>query len=173
MTTNSIPEKIINFNLYNELDKIVGVGAEVKLPNFEEMSETITGAGIGGEYESPTPGHFGSQEIEIPFRVLNESALDLMKKRMTTIFLRSAIQELNISTGEIVEKDFKVTIRGLHKGLDCGKAALGKSMEATCKMEVLYMKIESNGNTLLENDKLNMVHVVNGVDQLASIRGMI
>lgn len=171
--TNSIPEKIINYNLYNELDKLVGVGAEFKLPNFEEMTETISGAGIGGEYESPTPGHFGSQEIEIPFRVLNSSALELMQKRMTTIFLRGAIQELDISKGEILEKDLKVTLRGLHKGLDCGKVAPGKAMEATCKIEVLYIKIESGGNTLLESDKLNMVHVVNGVDQLASIRNMI
>lgn len=172
MSINSIPEKIINYNVYNELEKLVGVGAEFKLPSFEEQTETISGAGIAGEYESPTPGHFASQEVEIPFRVLNASALELMKKRLTTIFLRGAIQELDISTGKIVEKDFKVTIRGLHKGLDCGTIAPGKPMEATCKIEVLYTKIEAAGATLLEVDKLNMVHVVNGEDQLAKIRAM-
>lgn len=172
MTINTIPEKIINYNVYNELDKLVGIGTDFKLPNFETQSETISGAGIAGEYESPTPGHFASQEVEIQFRVLNASALELMKKRLITIFLRGVIQELDIASAQIVEKDFKVTVRGLCKGLDAGTVAPGKPMEATCKIETLYTKIESAGLVLLEVDKLNMIHVVNNVDQLATIRTM-
>src|SRR5690554_4594834 len=92
MSVNPIPDKVVNFNIYNEEEKLVGVSGEVTLPNFEAIAETISGAGIAGEFESPTPGHFGSSQIEIPFRTIYDQSFKMMNPRGQTITLRGSQQ---------------------------------------------------------------------------------
>lgn len=171
-SVNEIPEKIVNFNLYNDNEKQIGITGEVKLPSLEAMTETISGAGIAGEYESGTPGHYNSMEIEIPYRLVGSQPLALMAKKYSTIFLRSAKQLSDISGGGIVHKPMKITLKVSPKGLDLGKVAVGAAMETTGKLEVMYIKIETDDLVILELDKQNFVFVVNGVDQLAEIRAM-
>ena len=42
---NTVPEKLINYKVYLDGSDMVGL-ADVELPNFEAMTETIKGAGI-------------------------------------------------------------------------------------------------------------------------------
>ena len=69
---NTIPTKINRYNVYNKGNRLLGVGEEMTLPDFEPSSETVTGAGILGEIDDPTVGYFGNQELEIPFRLLDK-----------------------------------------------------------------------------------------------------
>ena len=39
-----IPTKINKYNVYNDGDRLLGMGDEMSLPDFEASSETITGA---------------------------------------------------------------------------------------------------------------------------------
>ncbi len=43
-----VPEKLINFRVYEDGDDLVGV-ADVTLPTLDAMTETVKGAGIAGE----------------------------------------------------------------------------------------------------------------------------
>lgn len=52
----AIPSKINNYNVYNVAERLIGVGDEVTLPDFEAMADTISGAGILGEVERPHRG---------------------------------------------------------------------------------------------------------------------
>src|SRR5690554_6221578 len=99
MAVNPLPEKVVNFNVYSEGEKLVGVTGEVTLPNLEAMTETINGAGIAGEIESPTPGHFGSIIIEIPFRIIYDKSFRLMVPEGQTITLRAAQQSYDVAGG--------------------------------------------------------------------------
>lgn len=171
--SNPIPEKVVNFNVYNETAKLVGVAGEVTLPDFEAMTETISGAGIAGEYESPTPGHFSSQEIEIPFRTISGSSFDLMKNAGKSIVLRAAQQSFDMAQGKVSQRPLKITFRGIPKGIALGKIGVGTPTETTNRMEVLYIKIEENGKVLLEYDKLNFVFILNGEDLMAAVRNAI
>ena len=54
---NQVPEKLINFRVYLDGNNLIGV-ADVELPSIEAMTETVKGAGIAGEIDSPTLGHF-------------------------------------------------------------------------------------------------------------------
>lgn len=171
--TNPIPEKVVNYNVYDDTEKLVGVAAETTLPNFEAMTETISGAGIAGEYESPTLGHFGSQTLVIPFRTMVDKAFSLMKNRGRSIVLRAAQQSYDISKGQIDTRPLKITIRGIPKGLELGKLAPNATTDTNNTLEVLYIKIEENGRTLLEYDKLNFVFIVDGDDLLANVRNSI
>ncbi|WP_106494880.1 phage major tail tube protein [Lentibacillus sp. Marseille-P4043] len=173
MAANPIPEKVINYNVYNDTDVLVGVSAEVTLPNFEAMTETVSGAGIAGEYESSTLGHFGSQTIEIPFRTITDKSFSLMKNSGKSIVLRAAQQSYDVAQGKTDRRGLKITLRGQPKGLNLGTMAVGGLTETTNILEVLYIKIEEEGRTMLEFDKLNFVFIVDGEDILGDIRNMI
>lgn len=167
-----IPEKIIDFSLYNDTEKQIGITGEVKIPSIEFKTVTVEGAGIGGEYESPTPGYSGSTEIEIPYRLVGTQPLELMKNKYSTIFLRGVKQLNDISGGGLVNKPIKITIKGMPKSIDLGKLAVSSVMETSVKLEVVYIKIETDDTVILESDKLNLIYVINGEDQLAEIRSM-
>lgn len=169
----TIPEKIVNFNVYSDSDKLVGVSDEITLPDFEAMSETVSGAGIAGEYESTTPGHFSSQTIEIPFRTISDQSFRFMKNRGQTIVLRAAQQSYDVSRGKTSIRPLKITIRGIPKGSNLGKVGVGAPTETTATIEILYIKIEENGKTLLELDKLNFIYIVDGDDLLEDVRNAI
>jgi P2 family phage contractile tail tube protein len=173
MSVNPIPEKVINFNVYNAAEKLVGITAEVTMPNLEAMTETISGAGIAGEFESPTPGHFGSTTIDIPFRTLFDQSFKLMVPGGQLIYLRAAQQSYDVAAGQINQRGLKITLRVLPKGINLGTLGVGRPTDTSNSLEILYIKIEENGKTLLELDKLNFVYKVNGVDVLERVRRLI
>lgn len=170
---NPIPEKVHNYNVYDDTNKLVGVSAEVTLPTLEAMSETVSGAGMLGEYESPTPGHFGSITMEIPFRTLMDTSFSLMKNRGRTLVLRAAQQSYDVTTGKVSYRPLKITIKYIPKALELGKLAPGAMTESKNTIEVLYIKIEENNRVLLELDKLNFIYVIDGEDLLADVRSFI
>lgn len=173
MGVNPIPEKLSNFNVYKENDKLVGVSGEITLPSLEAMTETISGAGIAGEYESPTPGHFGSMELEIPFRTVHDMSFNLFQEIGKSIILRGAQQIYDVAAGEYQTKALKITLRGHPKNLNLGTMAVGQPTETTPAIEVVYLKVEIDGVEVLEVDKLDMIYRVHGVDLLAEVREQI
>ena len=54
----TIPTKINKYNVYNQGNRLLGTGDEVTLPSFEASSETVSGAGVLGEFDDPTVGYF-------------------------------------------------------------------------------------------------------------------
>lgn len=177
MPVNPIPEKVVNYNVYDEGEKLVGVTAEVTLPNLENMTEAISGAGLAGEFESPTPGHYGSIQIEIPFRTLNDPSFKLAVPGGRTLTLRAAQQSYDVSAGRLQHRGLKITLKVLPKGLDLGTLAVAKPTETKNTLEVVYIKIEEGEagamTTLLELDKLNFICIINGVDVLEQVRALI
>ena len=55
--SNKIPERLIGFRVYNDNNDLLGI-ATVTLPMIEAMTDTVSGAGIAGEVESPVLGHY-------------------------------------------------------------------------------------------------------------------
>ncbi|MGG3448630.1 phage major tail tube protein [Domibacillus aminovorans] len=161
-----IPEKVVNYNAYDDTEKLIGLTGEIALPNLEAMTETVSGAGILGEYESANPGHFGSMAIELQFKTLIQKSFSLMKNSGRPIVLRAAQQSYDSTAGKIQHRGLKITLKGQPKGLNLGKLAVGAATESTNTMEVLYIKIEENGKVLLELDKLNYKFILDGEDML-------
>ncbi|MEN8702499.1 phage major tail tube protein [Bacillus infantis] len=167
---NAIPEKIGNFNVYDDTEKLLGISGEIALPNLEAMSETISGAGMLGEIDSANLGHFSSLSIEIPFRVLYQKSFSLMKYTGRNLYLRANQQSYDATTGRLVQSGVKITLRTAPKGLNLGTFSNGASSETTNTLEVLYIKVEVAGVVVLELDKLNFIYIVDGEDMLAEIK---
>ena len=167
-----LPEVLNNFNIYNDSgNKLIGVSGEVELPELEAITDTLEGCGVLGEIEDPVRGQFSSATIKIPFAVLYESLFSIMNTtKPPQLTLRASMQCMDPTTGVTDYYPVKIVVRGKAKTNTLGKASKGKKMEAEVEMEILYIKIEVNNNTVLELDKLNFIYVLNGVDMLAKIR---
>ncbi|WP_297429314.1 phage major tail tube protein [Clostridium sp.] len=173
MGVNAIPEKLVNYNVYYGNDKLIGLNGDVTLPKLEPMTTTIGGAGIAGEYESPTPGHFGKLETDIAFNVIGEQSTELLIPGTKSLVFRASQQSYDVAGGSISYRALKITLKVLSKGIDLGKMAVAKQTGTKNTFETIYIKVEENGKELLEVDKLNFIYKVNGVDVLAAIRNQI
>lgn len=168
----NIPTKINRYNVYNEAEKLIGAGDEVSLPDFEAMSETLSGAGILGEIDDPAVGHFSKMEITIPFRVLDEESTQMLDTtKAVRITLRGAQQTLS-PEGDIAFRNMRVVTRGRPTKLSAGKLKSANPMDTSVTLSLLYILIEVDGKPLVELDKLNQVFKVNGKDILAKVRDM-
>lgn len=163
--------KINAYNVYLDGKKLVGISDEVTLPDFEALTETLSGAGILGEIDEPLLGHFKASEMEIPFRTLNEYMFRLASmSKALNLTLRSSTQTIdtgNINTGAMPSR---IVVKGKNKALTGGKLKQGEGTGSSIKVEITYILIEVNGSKKFELDKLNFVYKVNGVDLLAAIR---
>jgi len=170
---NPIPDKLINFNVYDEGEKLVGIASEVTLPSLEGMTETVSGAGIAGEFESATPGHFGSMTTEITFKTIFDKAFSLMKPGGKTLTLRGSQQFNDFAGGGIQSRALKIVMKVIPKTLDLGKMAVSAMTETKNTLEVLYVKVIENDKEILELDKLNFIFKLNGEDILGPIQSQI
>lgn len=163
--------KINAYNVYLDGKKLVGISDEVTLPDFEALTETLSGAGILGEIDEPLLGHFKASEMEIPFRTLNEYMFRLASmSKALNLTLRASTQTIdtgNINTGAMPSR---IVVKGKNKAITGGKLKQGEGTGSSIKVEITYILIEVNGAKKFELDKLNFVYKVNGVDLLAAIR---
>lgn len=163
--------KINAYNVYLDGKKLVGISDEVTLPDFEALTETLSGAGILGEIDEPLLGHFKASEMEIPFRTLNEYMFRLASmSKALNLTLRASTQTIdtgNINTGAMPSR---IVIKGKNKAITGGKLKQGEGTGSSIKVEITYILIEVDKVKKFELDKLNFVYKVNGVDLLAAIR---
>ena len=165
-----IPTKINMFNVYRDANRLLGVSGEVTLPNFEAISESISGPGILGEIDDPTIGHFGSQELEIPFRTVIDGMFDMMNPgEQVNLTLRGSLQ-VTTSGGGVDYVGMRVIVRGKCKSATGGTVKQGAAMGSSVKLELSYIRIDLDDKPRIELDKLNCIYKINNVDILAKVR---
>ena len=171
MSIAGIPEVIHDFNLYNSGNVLTGHTGEVTLPDFEAMTETISGAGILGEYEAPVPGHFGSMEQEVPFNCINEDYFKMVDPTAAMeLTLRGAIQYNVKATQQTDYMGMRVVFRGKPKKMAIGTVKQRGKMDSSITLELTYILVEMDGKKRVELDKINGTFKINNVDVLAKVR---
>ncbi len=172
-----IAEKINLFNAYlgsvNAANKLIGVTDEVTLPEFENMSETISLSGMAGEVDSPSPGQFKSVQIEIPFTNISSEALRAAADDSKTIILRAAQEQVDTESLHKTSLGRIITIKGMTKSINYGKLKKGGYGNPSLKKEVVYYKEEYNGEVITEIDKFNTKCIINGVNIMQEIESLI
>ncbi|MCD8204720.1 MAG: phage major tail tube protein [Coprobacillus sp.] len=163
--------KINAYNVYQDGTKLIGISDEVTLPDFDALTETLSGPGILGEIDDPLLGHFGAADMDIPFRTMDDQAFKLLAAGnavdLTFRISTQAIEETDLSTDFMPSR---IVIRGKSKGFSGGSLKQGQGTGSSVKVEILYFLYEINGNKRFELDKLNFVYKVNGVDLLEKVR---
>lgn len=143
----NIPTKIAKYEVYKDGTKLIGRGEEMTLPSFETPTNTVSGAGILGEYEDPTPGYFNEQELAVPFRVMSKEAASLANMlKAHHLEIRGGIQG-NTDDGDIEFTPIRVVVRGLTKKCEPGKLKAANSMETSVTLSLRYILIEVDGES--------------------------
>lgn len=81
--------------------------------------------------------------------------------------LRGAIQ----ADGEA--ESIVVNLRGSLREVDAGSWKAGDKATLKCMVAARYYKLTIDGSQVIEIDAENMIRIINGVDQMATIRGAI
>lgn len=166
---NKIPEKTIAFNVYRDGAVLMGV-ATVELPQLSAMTETLTGAGIAGEIDSPTLGQFQAMTAKLAFRTKTANFVKLQAPESHHLDLRAAVQHHDGGTGKIEATPERIVLRGMTKSAAFGKFETGKPQDSEIELEITYLKLVQDGQDTLELDKLNYIFMVDGADYLADVR---
>ena len=157
-----------NYRVYNHGNRVVGAGSEFPLPSFNTTTYAVTGAGFLGEFEEPVVGHIKSIETEIPFRVMDEEAFEMMRSNIN-LTIRGAYQGLKTEDNENKYTPVRIVMKGKNKDFEGGKLKLAEGTDTKLKAELWYILIEINGKTMLELDKFNSKYIVCGKDMLAEV----
>lgn len=165
-----IPEKLNDFRVFVSGSSDLKGVADLQLPSFDGMTETISGAGIAGEYESVNYGHFQSMKLTLNWRMITNELTEFLKPGPIKIDCRLANQEYNQKAGKHQFVANRVLVKGHVTKNDLGKASKGSPYEGSSEIEVIYIKIERAGKTIVELDKVNYIYKVAGVDHMAAIR---
>ena len=173
ISSNYVPEKINDANLYLDGNIMIGTGASLDLPAVKQKTSTITGAGISGEIDSPNIGQFESMEQTVGFNVLYSSATDMLKANSNVNLTIRAAQQVYDKSGGYDFKGLRVVERGRIKSAELGKVEAGSPMDSKVTIELTYLLVEVAGEEVLCIDKLNHVYRINGEDQLAEINALI
>ena len=169
-TIGIIPEKIINYKCFIDGEMSPTALVDAELPDIQFMSETISGAGIAGEIDSPTLGHFQSMEIGLNFRTLINKNFHNFTQKVYALEFRAATQSTDVVGGKIQTGKLKISTRVVPKNIGLGKLEVGKPSGSNQKYSCLYLKVEMDGETVLEIDKINMIFNINGEDLLEEVR---
>lgn len=166
---NQIPQFLTGYNmymnLYNAPVKLVGVNGDITLPKFESIGDTVSGAGILGEFETPVPGAFKSQQLEIGFRVTDKAMFQAASMGNIASFTFRGSQHItNFGTSKATEQPVRIESRGGIKSIDLGKASPGKATDSKIVQEILAISIYIDNKEALHLDKLNYIYRLYGVD---------
>ncbi|WP_020621133.1 phage major tail tube protein [Paenibacillus daejeonensis] len=167
-----IPERLTNFTVYREGSEYLGV-SDIVLPTLEAMTDTVSGAGIAGEVDSPTIGHFGSLTVTLNWRTVQQSTIRLLQQRSHALDFRGAIQVYDSANGSYRSQSVKVTVKAVPKGGTIGNMQPSSTMGSSNELEVTYLKIAIDNRELLELDKYNFIYRVDGFDALAQMRNQL
>jgi uncharacterized protein len=166
--SNPIPERLINFRVYVDGDNQAGV-ATVDLPDIEFMTDTVSGAGIAGEVDSPTLGHLSSMALTITWRTITDYAMKLAAPKMHSLDFRGSQQINNAADGTLESIPVRVSVKATPKRMGLGSLEVGSTTDSESEFEITFMKIWVDGEELVEIDKYNFKFVVDGVDYLESV----
>lgn len=142
-------------------------------PSLENLTDTISGAGILGEIDMPTLAQLASMTYEIGLRRENPSAIKLFEQKTQELEIRWVTDTVDSATGNSAVSASKDIIKGRPKTLEQGTIENNAAQAGNLILEVLYFKHIQDGVTLIEIDKLNNVFIINGTDYAQQIRDAI
>ena len=169
MANATFPDKTINYNVYDDGERLLGT-ATIELPEIAFVADTLSGAGIAGEVETPVLGHLQAMQVTLNWNTIEESTIAMLANTARTLTLRSAQQKLDSAQGVLVSVPVKITLKTLPKSVSLGTFEMGAKTDSTSVLEVTYIKIDVDNTTTLEIDKLNYICSIHGEDLLAEVR---
>jgi P2 family phage contractile tail tube protein len=155
-----------NFNLFADGRGYAGQVDEVNAPKLTEKNEEFRAGGMN----APLKIRMGMEALDADF------SLHKYDRDVLALFGIVAGQDTQFTLREALESyDDTVTpvahyMRGRITEIDPGTSKAGEMAQLKCSLSLSYYKLEHGGRVIHEIDIPNMIHIVNGVDQMAKQR---
>ncbi len=166
---NQVPERLINFRVYNDSDDLIGI-ATVDMPEIQAMTDTVSGAGIAGEVETPVLGHYQAMTVTLNWRTVEKKAVELAAQKAHAVEVRGSQQIYDAANGEYSTVPVRAVMRLVPRNLSVGSFEPGSGTDTSTEFSVLYIKIFIDGKEVLEVDPFNYVAKFGDTDILESVR---
>jgi len=154
--------------VYNEGQRLIGT-VEAELPNLQALTQSVKGAGIAGEVDSPVLGHFQDTTMKLTFRTVTPDIATILSQQYHHIELWAAVQYLNVETGKFEVGQQKVITRAMPKAYNLGKFAVGELQGTEMEFTLNYIRVLYKGDELYELDKYNGKFTVGNTNMLADV----
>lgn len=159
----ALPRTIRNFNAFVDGISYFGKATEAKLPQPKVQTEAHRGAGM----EGPVGIDMGLEGMttEITFAEWDPALLKKFGKTERFVLRPAQLGEEDNEATAII-----VTVAGLVTTSETGDLKPGTNATLKLTMDVRSYKLELDGETIHDIDLVNAKRVIDGVDQMASIR---
>lgn len=161
-----IPQVLYNTNLFVDGINFTGDVPSLGLPKLTVKTDEYRGGGMAGPIEMDV----GLEKMEATFTTngVRREAMKFFGLADQTAFngvYRGSFKGQKGQTTAVV-----ATLRGMLKELDPGDWKPGDKAEFKYSIAVNYYKLEIAGRLIYEIDMVAAIRVIDGVDQLASMR---
>lgn len=155
-----------NLNAFVNGYGYAGQVEEVNPPKLALKTEEFRAGGM----EAPIELTMGMEKLEADFTLIAYDAKVLaafgVAEGFTVPFvIREALESVDGTVTAVVH-----TMTGKIKSMDPGTSKPGEKTSLKISMALNYYSLNHGGTVVQEIDVENMIHVVNGTDQLAAIR---
>lgn len=160
-----IPKILKNFNAFVDGRGYAGKVDEITLPKLTVKTEEHRAGGM----DVPVEIDMGMEKLEAELTFAEYDSelfrlFGLVDGNSVSVTLRGAMQ----ADGEA--EPIVVNLRGSFREVDAGAWKAGDKATLKCMVAVRYYRLTINGESVIEIDAENMVRIIGGEDQMASIR---
>lgn len=166
----NIPIKLAGMTLFLDDNKDSFATGDITLPSLTPLTTTVSGMGMLGEMDLPDAGHYASMQVGIAWRTINKDAFTLVSSSVKKLEIRGAFKEYDVTGSKFVTRSIKIVVNGVGKGIDLGTLAQNAETGTSNTIEVMYIKIFIDGDSVFELDKLAYISNTNGVDDQEDVR---
>lgn len=160
---------VIDAHVYEDSVRYAGM-VRATLPELNARTQTVSGAGIAGEIETVTPGHYSAMTLTLNFLVTTAETIKLSEPRKHTLDLRVAIQGEDPVSGSLPTTGERHVMVVIPKKAGGGSVAPASPMDVSLDFAVHYWAIYVNNVKVQEIDPINNICFMNGKDYLAEVR---
>ena len=167
---NHQSETTVAFRVYHDGKDYLGT-ATLEMPEIGYMTETLNGAGLAGEIETPVVGLTQSMTVKMTMTSATHPFFDSLDWTRPALYeCYGDLQVADPVTHIRTTKPYRINFLGRLKTETLGSLEMGKKHGNEMEFEVTRLKVYLDGEEKFIHDKLNFIHRVNGNDLLAQTR---
>jgi phage tail tube protein FII len=136
--------------------RLIGL-ADITLPNFQNLNDTLKGSGIFGEIEMPVQAHFQAMSVAFNWLTITDDAVFATIQQGAQLDAWASMQQHDSSTNRIIHQGWRFVMRTAPKSFNLGKLEVGAKGEGSSEYELISIRVLRDDKALVELDKENGV----------------
>ena len=162
-------ESVINYEVYEDNNTFLGI-TETTMPSISFLTQTLSGAGIGGNIEAVITSMVDAMTVVFNFRQPTERTMQLAEPRSHTLTIRVAQQYEDPVAAALGVESVKHVMRVIPKNFNFGSLKPAAPADGSSEHAVRYWAVFAKGKKMVEIDPINNRCYINGVDYAAPVR---